>query len=206
MSNDFTSTLVLNLQQRVACMENAIGFLTREVHRLSQTTPHVTQGFQTTIPLQPIPQGRRPYVPQQEPSIPLRVSLVSHQQSEHHEDNTHPVTLSDILTKGELVTFGIHTGRDASGGIVTSVLTATFDGTNLTVTGCDSVTSLIGTQSTKPGEILFKFMHGLVNAGLLQRTFNALPWRLASVVRNGQSVTLAQLRRIKQEDTQNISV
>jgi hypothetical protein len=215
MSNDFTSTLVLNLQQRVVCMENAIGFLTREVHRLSQTAPHAShasqqQGFQTTIPLQPISHGRRPYLPQQEPSP--RVPLVSHShthsqpQSQSQQEDTQPITLSDILDKGEVVTFGIHTGRDAAGGMATSLLTTTFDGTNLKVTGCDTVKSLIGIQSTKPGEILFKFMYGLVEAGLLQRTFNALPWRLASVMRNGLPVTLAQLRRIKQEDTQNISV
>ena len=210
MSNDFTSTLVLNLQQRVVCMENTIGFLTREVHRLSQLAPHAShtqhQGFQTTIPLQPAPHGRRPYLLQQEPSIPPRAPLVSRQQSHTQEDAAQPITLSDILTQGEVVTFGIHTGRDAAGGMTTSLLTTTFDGTNLTVTGCDSVTSLIGTQSAKPGEILFKFMYGLVESGLLQRTFNALPWRLASVTRNGLPVTLAQLRRIKQEDAQNISV
>lgn len=211
MSNDFTSTLVLNLQQRVACMENAIGFLTREIHRLSQTAPHATQhqGFQTTIPLQPISHGRRPYLPQQEPSIPSRAPLVSHSHSHsqtQQEDSVQPITLSDILTNGEVVTFGIHTGRDASGGMTTSLLTTTFDGANLKVTGCDNVSSLVGTQSAKPGEILFKFMYGLVEAGLLQRTFNALPWRLASVMRNGLPVTLAQLRRIKQEDAQNISV
>jgi len=207
MSNDFTSTLVLNLQQRIVCMENAIGFLTREVHRLSQlSTPHVQQqGFQTTIPLQPAPQGRRPYLPQREPTISSRVPLVSHSQSQQ-EENVQPITLSELLNHGEVVTFGIHTGRDATGGTTTSLLTTTFDGTNLKVTGCDAVSSLIGTQSAKPGEILFKFMHGLVDAGLLQRTFNALPWRLATVMRNGLPVTLAQLRRIKQEDAQNISV
>jgi hypothetical protein len=196
MSNDFTSTLVLNLQQRVVCMENTIGFLTREVHRLSQLTAPVPQGFQTTIPLQPVPQGRRPYVPQQEPFVPFRAPLVP--QLRHQDDN--PVTLSDILTNGEVVTFGIHTGRDVSGGMTTSLLTTIFDGNNLKVTGCDAVPSLIGTQSTKPGEILFKFMHGLIKANMLQRTFNALPWRLASVMRNGLPVTLAQLRRIKQEN------
>lgn len=208
MSNDFTSTLVLNLQQRVVCMENSIGFLTREVHRLSQLAPHAShQGFQTTIPLQPITHGRRPYLPQQEPSAPPRAPLVSHSQTHSQpQEDTQPITLSDILTNGEVVTFGIHTGRDASGGMTTSLLTTTFDGTNLKVTGCDTVPSLIGTQSAKPGEILFKFMYGLVEAGLLQRTFNALPWRLASVMRNGLPVTLAQLRRIKQEDAQNISV
>ena len=207
MSNDFTSTLVLNLQQRVVCMENSIAFLTREVHRLSQLTPQAShasqasqQGFQTTIPLQPTSHGRRPYLPQQEPSP--RAPLVSQQPQE----DAQPIALSELLDKGEVVTFGIHTGRDAAGGMTTSLLTATFDGTNLKVTGCDTVKSLVGIQSAKPGEILFKFMYGLVEAGLLQRTFNALPWRLASVMRNGLPVTLAQLRRIKQEDAQNISV
>jgi hypothetical protein len=217
MSNDFTSTLVLNLQQRVICMENTIGFLTREVHRLSQlSTPHVQQqGFQTTIPLQPAPQGRRPYLPQRETAPHTSLVSQSHTQSHaqsqshtqsQHEENVQPITLSELLNRGEVVTFGIHTGRDAAGGMTTSLLTTTFDGTNLNVTGCDAVSSLIGTQSAKPGEILFKFMHGLVDAGLLQRTFNALPWRLATVMRNGLPVTLAQLRRIKQEDAQNISV
>ena len=213
MSNDFTSTLVLNLQQRVVCMENSIAFLTREVHRLSQLAPHASQGFQTTIPLQPISHGRRPYLPQQEPSP--RAPLISQTYSQTHshsqahsqqQEDAQPVTLSDILTNGEVVTFGIHTGRDASGGMTTSLLTTTFDGTNLKVTGCDTVPSLVGIQSAKPGEILFKFMYGLVEAGLLQRTFNALPWRLASVMRNGLPVTLAQLRRIKQDDAQNISI
>lgn len=213
MSNDFTSTLILNLQQRVACMETSIGFLTREVHRLSQLAPtHAVQhappqGFQTTIPLQPAPQGRRPYLPQRESTIPPRAPLVSQSQSQsQYEDTMQPIALSELLNHGEVVTFGIHTGRDASGGMTTSLLTATFDGTTLNVTGCDSVSSLVGLQTAKPGEILFKFMHGLVDAGLLQRTFNALPWRLASVMRNGLPVTLAQLRRIKQEDAQNISV
>jgi hypothetical protein len=213
MSNDFTSTLVLNLQQRVVCMENSIGFLTREVHRLSQLAPHAShsqhQGFQTTIPLQPTSHGRRPYLPQQESSPRAPLVSQTHSQTHSHtqqEDAGQPITLSDILTNGEVVTFGIHTGRDASGGMTTSLLTTTFDGTNLKVTGCDTVPSLINIQSAKPGEILFKFMYGLVDAGLLQRTFNALPWRLASVMRNGLPVTLAQLRRIKQEDAQNISV
>lgn len=205
MSNDFTSTLVLNLQQRVVCMENSIAFLTREVHRLSQLAPQAShQGFQTTIPLQPTSHGRRPYLPQQEPSP--RAPLVSQQQSQSQQEDAQPISLSELLDKGEVVTFGIHTGRDASGGMTTSLLTTTFDGTQLKVTGCDTVKSLVGIQSAKPGEILFKFMYGLVEAGLLQRTFNALPWRLASVMRNGLPVTLAQLRRIKQEDAQNISV
>ena len=203
MSNDFTSTLALNLQQRVGSLENAVGFLMGEVQRLSQGSSQASQGFQTSIPLQPI-QGRRPYVPR-----PLQALQVSHASQSHaspsirpshvSEDAPTPIALSEILTNGEVVTFGIHTGRDASGSVTTSFLTATFDGTNLTVKECGAVSSLIGLSSSKPGEILFKFMHGLVDAHLLPRTFNALPWRLATVSRDGQKVTLAQLRRDKQD-------
>ena len=203
MSNDFTSTLALNLQQRVGSLENAVGFLMGEVQRLSQGSSQASQGFQTSIPLQPI-QGRRPYVPR-----PLQAPQVSHASQSHaspsirpshvSEDAPTPIALSEILTNGEVVTFGIHAGRDASGSVTTSFLTATFDGTNLTVKECGAVSSLIGLSSSKPGEILFKFMHGLVDAHLLPRTFNALPWRLATVSRDGQKVTLAQLRRDKQD-------
>ena len=212
MSNDYTSTLALNLQQRVSSLENAVGFLMGEVQRLSQGSSQPSQGFQTSIPLQPI-QGRRPYVPR-----PLQAPQVSHASHASHtshasqshaspsirpshvsEDAPTPIALSEILTNGEVVTFGIHTGRDASGSVTTSFLTATVDGTNLTVKECGAVSSLIGLSSSKPGEILFKFMHGLVDAHLLPRTFNALPWRLATVSRDGQKVTLAQLRRDKQD-------
>jgi hypothetical protein len=95
-----------------------------------------------------------------------------------------------------VVTFGIFTGRDENG-IKTSTVLATFDGTDLTVTECDTVPSLVGLKTPKAGEILFKFMNGLKEAGLIERTFNALPWRLASVQRDGQKVTLAQLRAAK---------
>jgi hypothetical protein len=96
-----------------------------------------------------------------------------------------------------VVTFGIFTGRDETGAVKTSTVLATFDGTDLTVTQCDTVSSLVGLKTAKAGEILFKFMNGLKEAGLLERTFNALPWRLASVQRDGQKVTLAQLRAAK---------
>jgi len=191
MSNDHTSTLVHNLQQRVAYMENALGFLTNEVQRLSQLNGPTTQGFQTAIPLQP---AHRTYAPRtSHASQPARPSQAS------QEDAPPPMALSEILTSGEEVMFGIHTGRDGSGGVTTSFLTSTFDGTNLTVIQCSTVPSLVGLSTSKPGEILFKFMHGLVDAGHLSRSFNALPWRLATVTRNGQTITLAQLRRDKQD-------
>ena len=207
MSNDYQ--LLQNVQHRLAMAENAIAYLTNEVQRLSngrashasQSHAHASQSqsLQTAIPLQPSSLGRRPYA--QHAASHASQSQASH--ASHAQDQTPaPIPLSDILTAGEVVTFGIFTGRDETGAVKTSTVLATFDGTDLTVTECSTVPSLVGTKSSKPGEILFKFMHGLVDAGLLQHTFNALPWRLASVSRDGQRVTLAQLRRDKQGDTQ----
>lgn len=193
MSASYSNNLLANIQQRLTYAEGAIAYLTAEVQRLSNPQ----QGFQTAIPLQPA--GRRPYAPPRaraSPAPPVSNSTPT-------GDAPPPMPLSEILQNGETVTFGIHTGRDAQGGVTTSFLVSTFDGTDLTVTECSTVPSLVGTKSSKPGEILFKFMHGLVDAGLLQHTFNALPWRLASVTRDGQRVTLAQLRRDKQGDTQD---
>lgn len=188
MSNSYSNNVIANLQQRLTYAENTIAYLVAEVQRLSNPQ----QGFQTAIPLQPA--GRRPYAPPR-PRAPSSPSAPA-------GDALPPMPLSEILQNGETVTFGIHTGRDAQGSVTTSFLSTTFDGTDLTVTECATVPSLVSTKSSKPGEILFKFMHGLVDAGLLQSTFNALPWRLASVSRDGQRVTLAQLRRDKQGDTQ----
>ena len=192
-----------NVQHRLAMAENAIAFLTSELQRMngvpngsrpaSQThasqshapqqyasQSHASQSLQTAIPLQPA-LGRRPYA---------RTSNASQSQDQA------PIPLSEILTSGEVVTFGIFTGRDEHG-IQTSTVLATFDGSDLTVTHCDTVRSLVGLKTSKAGEILFKFMNGLKEAGLIERTFNALPWRLASVQRDGQKVTLAQLRASK---------
>jgi hypothetical protein len=193
MSASYSNNLLATIQQRLTYAEGAIAYLTAEVQRLSNPQ----QGFQTAIPLQPA--GRRPYAPPRARAPPAPPAS----NSTPTGDAPPPMPLSEILQNGETVTFGIHTGRDAQGGVTTSFLVSTFDGTDLTVTECSTVPSLVGTKSSKPGEILFKFMHGLVDAGLLQHTFNALPWRLASVTRDGQRVTLAQLRRDKQGDTQD---
>jgi hypothetical protein len=192
--------LLQNVQHRLAMAENAIAFLTNEVQRLSGTqnaprnasqtqyAPHASQthapqyasqSLQTAIPLQP---ARRPYANPRAPQAQAQDQA--------------PISLSEILTIGEVVTFGIFTGRDENG-IKTSTVLATFDGASLTVTECDTVRSLIGLKTSKAGEILFKFMNGLKEAGLIENTFNALPWRLASVQRDGQKVTLAQLRATK---------
>ena len=206
MSNEY---LLQNLQHRLAMAENAIAYLTQRINgpasppilqpHAPQQTPYAqqapqqapyaqppqpqTQSLQTAIPLQ----GRRPYAN-------TRASQ-SHAPHSNFQDQA-PIPLSEILLANEVVTFGIFTGRDENG-IKTSTVLATFDGTDLTVTECATVPSLVGLKTPKAGEILFKFMNGLKAIGLIENTFNALPWRLASVQRDGQKVTLAQLRTTK---------
>ena len=179
------STELQNIQYRLAQAENAIAYLTQRLN-----APHApqTQSLQTAIPLQ----GRRPYAQH----VQHASQSHAHASQSQSQDPPAPIPLSEILTAGEVVTFGIFTGRDENG-IKTSTVLATFDGTDLTVTECATVPSLVGLKTPKAGEILFKFMNGLKEANLIENTFNALPWRLASVQRNGQKVTLAQLRANK---------
>jgi len=207
MSNEY---LLQNLQHRLAMAENAIAYLTQRINgpssppilqphapqqapqqapyaqpHASQPQTHAPQSLQTAIPLQ----GRRPYA-----NARAHASQ-SHAPHANFQDQA-PIPLSEILLANEVVTFGIFTGRDENG-IKTSTVLATFDGTDLTVTECATVPSLVGLKTPKAGEILFKFMNGLKAIGLIENTFNALPWRLASVQRDGQKVTLAQLRTTK---------
>jgi hypothetical protein len=109
-------------------------------------------------------------------------------------DTHRMVSLSDILTTNEEVTFYVNTGKDAKGEFTKSTVVTTFDGTNLTVTHCDHVSSLVGLQTQKPGEILYKFIEELKNGNHIKRTFSVAPWKLCYVIRDGQTLTLDQLR------------
>ena len=109
-------------------------------------------------------------------------------------DNRRMVSLSDIITTDEEVTFYVNTGKDAKGEFTKSTVVTTFDGSNLNVTRCDHVSSLVGLQTQKPGEILYKFIEELKNGNHIKRTFNVAPWKLCYVVRDGQTLTLDQLR------------
>lgn len=74
-------------------------------------------------------------------------------------------------------------------------LVAVFDGEKLAVTRCELIPSLVGVSVVKPGEILYRFMEELHSAGHLKRTFTVAPWKLCSVVREGVTVSLEELRR-----------
>ena len=182
-----------DLQNRLTVAEAAIAALTAQVHYLSG---HQTQ-VKTAIPLQSV-NGRggfggrggynarpsRPFVPQGD------------------QENWAPTALSDILQNNEEVTFTINTGKNNQGAFTTTTAVAVFDGTNLKVTACADIPSLVGLTSSKPGEILYKFMNELKEANLITRTFQALPWRLCSVERDGQRETLSNLRKALTEQNE----
>jgi len=104
------------------------------------------------------------------------------------------MTLADVLEKDEQVTMEVRTGKDEEGNDTHATVLATFDGTDLEVTECELVESLVGTKSAKPGEILYKFIDELKNGGHIKRTFTIAPWRLCFVERDGTRKTLEELR------------
>ncbi len=104
------------------------------------------------------------------------------------------MALSDVLEKDETVTIQVGTGKRADGAFTYTTATAVFDGTDLTVTECELAESIVGMKSSKPGEILYKFIDELKTKGHITKTFTIAPWKLCSVTRNGTKMTLEQLR------------
>ena len=104
------------------------------------------------------------------------------------------MSLADVLRKDEVVDILVHTGKDEGGNFIDSTAVATFDGTDLTVTECEMVSSLVGMKSSKPGEILYKFIDELKSSGHIKRTFTIAPWKLCFVTRSGVKQSLEDLR------------
>ena len=196
MTDYSTHAKIAELQQRLYLAENTIGALSAEIDRINGFKPVTRQNIPTSIPLVPL-----------QPSYQASFRGVRggrggfsrpvFQRGPNDPEPT-PTNLSDILNEGETTTFTINTGKDANG-LTQATAKAVFDGTNLTITECSTIPHLVGMKTTKPGEILFKFMNDLKEKGVIQRTFNALPWRLCTVEREGQRLTLSQLRKNLQE-------
>jgi hypothetical protein len=175
----FLHAKINELQTRLALAESNI----LAIHNQLGANP----SLKTSIPLAPLDNRRN----QSAPRTTLQHTVPSEQEP--------PMPLSEILLRDETVYFSIIKGKDANGKFIHSKLEAVYNGTEMLVLKCDDIPSLQGTSSAKPGEILYKFMFALKEANIITRTFQALPWRLCSVVRDGQELTLAQLRRDKQE-------
>ena len=105
-----------------------------------------------------------------------------------------PLTIQDVLLLNETVTIEVGIGKDAAGNFLQTTCVTTFDGVTLTVTNCELVPSLVGMSTTKPGEILYRFIEDLKNHGHIKKPFTIAPWRLCFVVRNGKKLSLEDLR------------
>jgi hypothetical protein len=199
MSND--QQKITELQNTILALTATVATLSSEVARLSNKTFHNQQVMKTSIPLLPMQpsyqhrrpfqeQGRRAYRDLQGTGAATNGTSASSASTDTHR----MVSLSDILTTNEEVTFYVNTGKDAKGEFTKSTVVTTFDGTNLTVTRCEHASSLVGLQTQKPGEILYKFIEELKNSNHIKRTFSVAPWKLCYVIRDGQMMTLDQLR------------
>lgn len=184
-SNEYILLKIAEIQNRLSMLENSIIVLQQTMKQ----TPHLSysQSLKTSIPLGPHHEvQRRPMFQQRDGA-----------QDQEQEP---AMSLSELLNDGEVVTFSIIKGKDENGNLLHSTLDAEYKDAQLTVTSCLDIPTLESVVSSKPGEILYKFMFALKERGIITRTFQALPWRLCSVLRDGQRVTLAQLRRFKQEN------
>jgi hypothetical protein len=119
----------------------------------------------------------------------------SSSQDQVPRERPDPVALSDLLEENEQVTFRVIVAKDSEGNPQYTTAVATFDGSQLTVTESQLAPSLVQQQSSKPGELLYMFIDALKENGHLKRTFTVAPWKLCFVEREGQLVTLEQLRR-----------
>jgi hypothetical protein len=210
-SVDYTPVLlaqVTDLQMRVTKQDAAIAALKAEVERLTGRSVNVSDAtMRTSIPLRPQPPGRRPFNGDRPTGDrPSRDRPTGERSSGDRPERRRPMVapsaphptmgLSDVLKSGEIVTIKVLTGKDSEGNPTNTTAVATFDGTDLTVTECDLVSSLVGTKSSKPGEILYKFIDELKNSGHIKRTFSIAPWKLCFVTRGGVEQSLEQLRSV----------
>ncbi len=213
-SSEHTSSTMSTVDEKISNLQSAVASLTASVATLTAEVAHLSgksfppQTMKTSIPLTPMQQstsrtynrpetGRRPYREMQNrPSQPQAAHSRASYQAAQSSDAPRMIALSDILVTDEDVTFYVNTGNDSNGNMTQTTAVASFDGTDLVVSTCDLIPSLVGLQTQKPGEILYKFIEELKNANHIKRTFSVAPWKLCYVVRNGQQQTLDELRKV----------
>ena len=194
---DYTTVLLTqltDLQGRVSKQDATITALKAQVDRLSHG-PNVST-MRLSVPLR---DGRPPRVPNA-PRNNRDTNRTTHEAPRNRKQRVstpHPtLALSDVLHSGENVSFQIKTGSPSDDPQTTAEAVAVFDGTNLEVTQCNLVNSLVGMKSSKAGEVLYKFMESLKDLGHIKSTFGIAPWRLCFVERDGVRSTLEDLRPV----------
>jgi hypothetical protein len=106
------------------------------------------------------------------------------------------MTLADVLQKDEVVTIQVGTGKDSEGNFTYTTAKGAFDGSDLLITECELAGGLVGMKSSKPGEILYRFIDLLKETGHIKKTFTIAPWKLCFVERGGVRKTLEELRNV----------
>jgi hypothetical protein len=209
-SVDYTPVILAqltDLQMRVTKQDALITALKAEVERLSgkgpiATMPSIPSGpiMNTSIPLRPssnlppITQGR--FEKRDTRDTHNKYEKKGAQKTAGDKPSTIPMTLSDVVHKDEIVTIQVGTGKDSGGKFTHTTAKAVFDGTDLCVESCELAPSLVGLKSSKPGEILYKFIDALKETGHIQRTFTIAPWKLCFVERAGVRKSLEELRSV----------
>lgn len=211
-----------DLQMRVTKQDATIAALKAEVERLTGHSLAVPDTMRTSVPLRshdsgdvrrqqqrgpgasnrpnggagrPARDGDRPPRGDFKPRDGAPRSRPKVAPGDKASDSARPtMTLSDVLDANETVTIQVGTGKDAEGKFTYTTATASFDGTDLIVKECELVESLVGMKSSKPGEILYKFIDELKSAGHIKRTFTIAPWKLCFVERDGIRQSLEDLR------------
>ena len=189
-----------DLQSRVTKHDALLSALLSTVERLSGQTVTVNDTMRTSVPLRSHESGDasgfkrgRPQVAGTRPQVAK--PLKGRTPLKPKEGQVYPsVSLSDVLAKDEQVTIQVGIGKDTDGKFVYTSALAIFDGSDLCVSECALVSSLVGMKSSKPGEILYKFIDELKSTGRIKRTFTIAPWKLCSVQRNGKTMTLEEVR------------
>jgi hypothetical protein len=218
---DYTPVLLAqltDLQIRVTKQDATISALKAEVERLTGHSLSVPNTMRTSVPLRshesndmrqqreprptygttrpvrdggrPLRDGGRPDSEYTTRSKPKVANSVTSGDKSHHPT----MSLSDVLQNNETVTIQIGTGKDSDGKFTYTTATASFDGSDLTVTSCELAESIVGMKSSKPGEILYKFIDALKSSGHIKRVFTIAPWKLCFVERNGIRKSLEELR------------
>jgi hypothetical protein len=215
-----------DLQMRVTKQDAMITALKAEVERLSGKgplmatmpippvpTPDMRNIMNTSVPLRPNVSGQREYAPRNNSPYGGSPRDTRDKQDTHNKYDkprtrpilapisgdkpaTIPMTLSDVIHKDEIVTIQVGTGKDSEGKFTYTTAKAVFDGTDLCVESCELAPSIVGLKSSKPGEILYKFIDELKSSGHIKRTFTIAPWKLCFVEREGVRKSLEELRGV----------
>jgi hypothetical protein len=184
---------IAELQKAVTEMQKTVAEMVEVLQRSSHQSGSI---MKTSIPLTTTAQafGRHAVKPHQKGRRPYG-ELRQFVDAEKPKQAREPIPLSALLKEGEEVTMFVYVGdTQISSERIRITLTSTFDGTNLNVKKCDAMPSMVGMKTQKPGEILYKFIDELKNAGHIKQAFSVAPWKLCFVYRDGAPITLNELR------------